>query len=81
MTSTRAGMRYHSVEVDGLDIFNREAGPSDAPVSLLLHGFPSSSRISETLTPLLAQDYRLIASDQCAPCTTPSGRKTQRQKR
>ncbi|CAE6722950.1 Haloalkane dehalogenase [Paraburkholderia domus] len=63
MTSTRTGMRYHSIEIDGLDIFYREAGPRDAPVILLLHGFPSSSRMYETLMPLLARDYRLIAPD------------------
>ncbi|MFM0299440.1 alpha/beta hydrolase [Paraburkholderia sediminicola] len=63
MTSTRTGMRYRSIELDGLDIFYREAGPRDAPVVLLLHGFPSSSRMYATLMPLLAQDYRVIAPD------------------
>jgi pimeloyl-ACP methyl ester carboxylesterase len=56
-------MRYRSIEIDGLDIFYREAGPRDAPVILLLHGFPSSSRMYETLMPLLARDYRLVAPD------------------
>ncbi|MFM0054341.1 alpha/beta hydrolase [Paraburkholderia phytofirmans] len=63
MTSTRADMRYRSIEIDGLNIFYRAAGPRDAPVILLLHGFPSSSRMYETLMPLLATDYRLIAPD------------------
>lgn len=36
---------YHTVKVDGLNIFYREAGPKDAPTILLLHGFPSSSRM------------------------------------
>ena len=36
---------YRSVNVDGLSIFYRETGPSDGPVLLLLHGFPSSSRM------------------------------------
>ena len=63
MTSTRTGMRYRSIDIDGLDIFYREAGPRDAPAILLLHGFPSSSRMYETLMPLLAQNYRLIAPD------------------
>lgn len=63
MTSNRSAMRYRSIEIDGLDIFYREAGPRDAPVILLLHGFPSSSRMYETLMPLLAQNYRLIAPD------------------
>jgi pimeloyl-ACP methyl ester carboxylesterase len=51
------------VRIDGLDIFYREAGPHDAPVLLLLHGFPSSSRMYETLLPALADRYRLIAPD------------------
>lgn len=36
---------YHYVTVDGLKVFYREAGPADAPVVLLLHGFPTSSRM------------------------------------
>jgi pimeloyl-ACP methyl ester carboxylesterase len=63
MPSTRATMRYRSVDIDGLDVFYREAGPDDAPVIMLLHGFPSSSRMYETLMPLLAADYRMIAPD------------------
>jgi pimeloyl-ACP methyl ester carboxylesterase len=62
-TASHTGMRYRSMAVDGLDIFYREAGPEDAPVILLLHGFPSSSRMYGTLMPLLAGHYRLIAPD------------------
>ena len=40
---------YRSVSVDGVSIFYREAGRSDAPTLLLLHGFPSSSRMFEPL--------------------------------
>ena len=36
---------YHTIQVDGLSIFYREAGPKAAPTRLLLHGLPSSSRI------------------------------------
>jgi pimeloyl-ACP methyl ester carboxylesterase len=36
---------YHSIPIDGVQIFFRKAGPADAPVILLLHGFPSSSRM------------------------------------
>ena len=43
---------YRTVNVDGLPIFYREAGDHDAPVILLLHGLPSSSRMYE---PLLAR--------------------------
>ena len=56
-------MTYHTVSVDGLHIFYREAGPPDAPTLLLLHGFPSSSRMFETLMPLLADRYHLVAPD------------------
>lgn len=63
MNWTRANIRYKTVHVDGLDIFYREAGPHDAPVLLLLHGFPSSSRMYETLLPPLADRFRLIAPD------------------
>jgi pimeloyl-ACP methyl ester carboxylesterase len=54
---------YKTVTVKGLNIFYREAGPSKAPVILLLHGFPSSSRMFDTLMPLLADRYHLIAPD------------------
>lgn len=56
-------VRYKSVDVDGLSIFYREAGPPDAPVVLLLHGFPSSSRMFEPLLRRLGDRYRLIAPD------------------
>ena len=54
---------YRNVEVDGLSIFYREAGASDAPVILLLHGLPSSSRMYEPLLQRLSGKYRLIAPD------------------
>ena len=54
---------YKTVTVQGLNIFYREAGPSNAPAILLLHGFPSSSRMFDTLMPLLADRYHLIAPD------------------
>jgi pimeloyl-ACP methyl ester carboxylesterase len=63
MTSSRQSISYHSVDIKGLDIFYREAGPADAPTVLLLHGFPSSSRMWEPLLPLLADKYHLIAPD------------------
>lgn len=55
--------RYRATVVDGLSIFYREAGPADAPVLLLLHGFPSSSRMFEPLLGRLADRFRLIAPD------------------
>jgi pimeloyl-ACP methyl ester carboxylesterase len=55
---------YHTVEVDGLDIFYREAGPQDGPVLLLLHGFPSCSRMYQSLLLSdLNHRYHLIAPD------------------
>jgi pimeloyl-ACP methyl ester carboxylesterase len=54
---------YKTVSVNGLNIFYREAGPANAPVILLLHGFPSSSRMFDTLMPQLADRYHLIAPD------------------
>jgi pimeloyl-ACP methyl ester carboxylesterase len=53
----------HRVEADGVSIFYREAGPVDAPVVLLLHGFPTSSFQYRELMPLLADRYRVIALD------------------
>ena len=51
------------VEADGLGVFYREAGPADAPVVLLLHGFPTSSFQFRELIPRLADRYRVIAPD------------------
>ena len=61
--SITATTTYHRAQVDGVRVFYREAGPKDAPVIVLLHGFPSSSREFDTLIPLLATRYRLIAPD------------------
>ena len=63
MESTSATTTYHRVIVDGVGIFYREAGPKDAPTIVLLHGFPSSSREFDTLIPLLATRYHLVAPD------------------
>ena len=48
---------------DGVSVFYREAGPPDAPVVLLLHGFPASSFQYRELIPRLADKYRVIAPD------------------
>jgi pimeloyl-ACP methyl ester carboxylesterase len=56
-------IHYRTIDIDGVDIFYREAGPKDAPVVLLLHGFPSSSHMYRQLIPLLADRYRVIAPD------------------
>lgn len=54
---------YRTVEVDGLSIFYREAGRPDAPAILLLHGFPSSSRMYEPLFSRLSAQFHLVAPD------------------
>src|SRR5215469_206451 len=54
---------YRRSEVDGVGVFYREAGPRDAPVLLLLHGFPASSRMFRDLIPRLSDAYRVIAPD------------------
>ena len=56
-------VHYNTAEIDGLEIFYREAGPVDAPVVLLLHGFPTSSHMFRNLIPLLADTYHVIAPD------------------
>ncbi|AWN44842.1 alpha/beta fold hydrolase [Methylobacterium durans] len=58
-----ARISYRTVTVDGLSVFYREAGPRDAPPLLLLHGFPSSSRMYEPLLRRLGDAHRLIAPD------------------
>jgi hypothetical protein len=63
LQSTSATTTYHRLTVDGVGVFYREAGPKDAPTIVLLHGFPSSSREFDTLIPLLATRYHLIAPD------------------
>jgi pimeloyl-ACP methyl ester carboxylesterase len=55
--------KYKKVSVDGLDIFYREAGPADAPVLLLLHGFPTAGHMFRDLIPALSDRFRLIAPD------------------
>lgn len=63
LPSDSSTITYHRATVDGIGIFYREAGPKDAPTIVLLHGFPSSSRQYDTLIPLLAGKYHLIAPD------------------
>ncbi|WP_435600606.1 alpha/beta fold hydrolase [Streptomyces sp. C10-9-1] len=56
-------IRHRTVQVQGLDVFYREAGSPDAPALLLLHGFPASSRSFRDLMRRLAGTYRVIAPD------------------
>lgn len=66
ITAARAApavIHYRYATVDGVKVFYREAGRKDAPVVLLLHGFPTSSHMFRNLIPLLADRYRVIAPD------------------
>lgn len=60
-TSTK--VLHHTVKIDGLDIFYREAGRKEAPTILLLHGFPTSSHMFRNLMPTLADEFHLVAPD------------------
>jgi pimeloyl-ACP methyl ester carboxylesterase len=54
---------YRKVDVDGIGIFYREAGPKDALPILLLHGFPTAGHMFRDLIPQLADRFRLVAPD------------------
>lgn len=54
---------YHSVPIDGVDIFYREAGLKENPTIVLLHGFPTSSHMFRNLIPELAKNFHVIAPD------------------
>jgi pimeloyl-ACP methyl ester carboxylesterase len=56
-------VHYRTATVGGVNVFYREAGPGSGPVVLLLHGFPSSSRMFRDLIPRLSDTYRVIAPD------------------
>lgn len=59
----RLGVRHRRVDVSGVDTFYREAGPEDAPVLLLPHGYPCSSFEFRNLMPRLADRWRLLGPD------------------
>jgi len=54
---------YRKVDVDGIGVFYREAGPKDAPTILLLHGFPTAGHMFRDLIPQLSDRFRLVAPD------------------
>ncbi|GAB3275244.1 alpha/beta fold hydrolase [Kineosporia babensis] len=62
-TTTSPVVQYKTENLDGLDIFYREAGPADAPAIVLLHGFPTSSHMFRNLIPHLADRFHVIAPD------------------
>jgi pimeloyl-ACP methyl ester carboxylesterase len=57
------GVRHAVVDVDGIQTFYRFAGPDDAPVLLLPHGYPASSFEFRALMPALADRWRVVAPD------------------
>lgn len=56
-------VHYRKQQVGDVEVFYREAGPADAPVILLLHGFPTASHMFRDLIPQLADRFRIIAPD------------------
>jgi pimeloyl-ACP methyl ester carboxylesterase len=73
------GLRHRTVTVEGLEIFYREGGPTDAPTLLLLHGFPSASHQYARLMDRLSDQFHVIAPDypgfgySSAPMSSRSG--------
>ncbi|MDR5755622.1 alpha/beta hydrolase [Caballeronia sp. LZ035] len=58
-----SAIAHRHIDVDGFNVFYREAGAADAPKLLLLHGFPSSSHMFRDLIPLLADRFHIVAPD------------------
>lgn len=56
-------VHHRTATVDGRTVFYREAGHTDAPAIVLLHGFPTSSFMFRDLIPALADTYHVIAPD------------------
>ena len=55
--------RYRTMDVDGINVFFREAGAADAPALLLLHGFPTSAHMFRELIPALTDRHYAVAPD------------------
>src|SRR5580698_4388324 len=62
-SESESTVHYNTIRIGDIDLFYREAGAKDAPVILLLHGFPTSSNMFRNLIPRLAGSFRVIAPD------------------
>ncbi|QXE33530.1 alpha/beta hydrolase [Streptomyces sp. GMY02] len=62
-TREQPDTHFRTENIDGVNVFYREAGPEGARVVLLLHGFPTSSRMYRNLIPRLSDRYHVIAPD------------------
>src|SRR6201986_4376723 len=56
-------MQSKSIDIDGINIFYREAGDPSLPKLVLLHGFPASSHQYRNLIPALAKHFHVVAPD------------------
>jgi pimeloyl-ACP methyl ester carboxylesterase len=56
-------VRYLTEKVGDVEVFYRTAGPENAPVILLLHGYPTAGHMFRDLIPRLSDKFRLIAPD------------------
>lgn len=63
LTVTTTQTLHKTINIDGVEIFYREAGPADAPIIVLLHGFPTSSHMFRNLIPALSDKYHVVAPD------------------
>ncbi len=61
--STASQVTFHTLPIDGVNVFYREAGRKSAPTIVLLHGFPTSSHMFRNLIPKLSDRYHVIAPD------------------
>jgi pimeloyl-ACP methyl ester carboxylesterase len=62
-TPSQLSVKHRTIEIDGVEIFYRDAGSPNAPVLLLPHGYPSSSFQFRNFMPALADRWHLIAPD------------------
>ncbi|MCP3722666.1 alpha/beta hydrolase [Paraburkholderia sp. CNPSo 3272] len=54
---------YRRADIDGFNVFYREAGRVGAPKLLLLHGFPSAGHMFRDLIPKLSDRFHIVAPD------------------